>query len=284
MELRELGRTQVAIPAIGLGTWKYTAGPVPLRRGIESGAALLDTAEIYGTEEVVGEAIAGIRERVFVATKVYPGHFRFKDVLRAAEESLRRLRTDVIDLYQLHWPSRSVPIEETIAALEQLVDDGKVRFLGVSNFGGRRLEQARSALRKHPLVSNQIEYSLVQRAPEHGLLDRCRKIGVTVLAYSPLGAGLDVLRGRDRHGSLQRAAAREGRSAAQVALNWCLSKGVVVIPKASSIERVQENCAASGWRLSEESVRDLERSFRRPGPVEDAVRRAARHLRRRLRR
>src|ERR1017187_10284944 len=131
---KELNQTGIRLPEIALGTWQYQGGVEPLRAGIALGANFIDTAEAYGTEEVVGQAIKGIREKVFLATKVSPRHFRRPDVIRAAEQSLRRLNTDYIDLYQLHWPNYSVPIGETMAAMEELVETGKIRFIGLSNF------------------------------------------------------------------------------------------------------------------------------------------------------
>ena len=134
MNHKELANTGTRLAEIGLGTWQYEGGVEPLRTGIALGACFIDTAESYSTEEVVGRAIQGIRNKVFVATKVSPRHFRRSDVIRSAEASLRRLKTDYIDLYQLHWPNYAVPIEETMAAMEKLVESGKIRFIGVSNF------------------------------------------------------------------------------------------------------------------------------------------------------
>jgi len=131
MEFKPLGDTAVTLPEIGLGTWAYRGGAEPIRRSVELGGFHVDTAEAYSTEDAVGEAVKGIRDRVFLATKVSPSHFRHDDLIRAADSSLRRLQTDYIDLYQLHWPNASVPIGETMAAMEELVDAGKVRFIGV---------------------------------------------------------------------------------------------------------------------------------------------------------
>src|SRR5262250_2002832 len=117
MKLKRLGNTNVMIPEIGLGVWKYRGGVEPLRRGVELGAFLIDTAEVYGTEDAVGQAVKGVRDKVFIATKVSGGHLRHDDVLRAAEASLRELQTDTIDLYQIHWPNSSVPIKETMRAM-----------------------------------------------------------------------------------------------------------------------------------------------------------------------
>src|SRR2546430_6224691 len=146
---KEFAGTTLRLPEIGFGTWGYQGGAAPLRRGIDLGACLIDTAEGYGTEEIVGEAIRGVRDRVFLATKALPRHFRRGDLLRAADQSLARLKTDYIDLYQLHWPNYTVPLEETMAAMEELVDQGKVRFIGVSNFSVTDLKEAQAVLARH---------------------------------------------------------------------------------------------------------------------------------------
>ena len=260
MNLQELGSSGVQVPDVGLGTWAYTGGSAPLRRGVELGAFLIDTAEAYHTEDAVGAAIEGIRGDVFVATKVSPSHFRHRDVHRAADESLRLLKCDVIDLYQLHWPNGRIPIAETMGAMEELVDAGKVRYIGVSNFSVREMEDAQAALSNSRIVSNQVEYSLTDRSIEREVLPYCQANGITVIAYSPLARGL----GNFGKGSaaLAEVAARNSRTVAQVALNWCLSHDrVMVIPKSNSEARVEENCGASGWRLSDEDIAALEAAF-----------------------
>jgi len=280
MNTRPLGRTGVMIPEIGVGTSNYSAGPAVIRRAIELGAALVDTAEDYGSEAIVGEAIRGLRDRVFVATKVAPRHFRRADVHASANQSLRQLGTDHIDLYQLHWASDTIPIAETIGAMEELVDAGKVRFIGVSNFSKSQLAAAAAAARTHPIVSNQVRYNLIDRHIESELLPYCRARGVTVIAYSPLAMGLDRLRARDPHRVLERLEAETGRTAAQIALTWCLADpAVVAIVKASSVKRVEENCAASAWRLSDAQRAELDRlQFERRGRVEVRLRRVAHRL------
>ena len=156
MELKELGATGVMLPGIGLGTWKYSGGSQPLQRGIQLGAYLIDTAEMYRTEDQVGRAVNGMRGSVFIATKVLGGHLHYDQVLRAAEASLRLLETDYIDLYQIHWPNSSVPIAETMKAMEELADSGLVKYIGVSNFSLRELQEAQRAMTRHPIVSNRI--------------------------------------------------------------------------------------------------------------------------------
>jgi len=160
MFTKELGKTGVQIPEVGLGTWHYHAGPEPLRQGLDAGACFIDTAESYDTEEVVRQAMGQHRDEVFLASKVSPSNFRRADLLKAAEGSLRRLGTDRIDLYQLHKPNDAIPLEETLGAMEELVDAGKVRFIGVSNFSQSELQRAQRAMRMHPIVSNQMRYNL----------------------------------------------------------------------------------------------------------------------------
>jgi diketogulonate reductase-like aldo/keto reductase len=266
MEYRELGATGVMIPEVGLGTWKYRGGPEPLRRGIELGATLIDTAEMYRTEDAVGQAVRGIRHRVFVATKVLGSNLRYDDVLRAAEKSLRLLNDDVIDLYQIHWPSRSVPIAETMRAMETLVDRGMARYIGVSNFSVADLREAQAAMSRHPIVCNQVLYNLKRRGIERDLLPYCEENRITVMAYTPLADGSLAARPRLRAGreweTLEAVARESGKTPAQVALNWCLTRQpVVVIPKTNSVARTEENCGASGWRLTGAQAARLEAAF-----------------------
>lgn len=275
MIYKELGTTGVRIPEIGLGTWRYHAGPEPLRKGLDAGALFIDTAESYGTEEVVAEAISGRREQVFLATKVSPENFRREDVLKAADNSLRRLRSDYIDLYQLHRPNDSIPVEETLGAMGELVEAGKVRFIGVSNFSLTQLQRAQQATRKHPLVSNQLRYNLVDRTINADLFPYCQANNITILAYSPLARGLQNILDCDPQAILAKIARATGRTRAQIALNWCLcQQGVVVIPKGNSIEHVVENCGASDWRLNPEQVLELDELivFRRRGGFENLLR------------
>ena len=278
MNQKELSTTGLRVPELALGTWHYRGGVEPLRVGIELGASFVDTAESYGTEEVVGQAIHGIRDKVFLATKVSPRHFRRPDLIRAAEQSLKRLANDYIDLYQLHWPNYSVPIGETMAAMEELVKAGKIRFIGVSNFSAEESERAQRCLSSNRLVSNQVRYSLADRTIEDGLLEYCEAKKISVLAFSPLETGLENLRNFDADDVLGTIAVGTGKTMAQVALNWCLCRGpVIAIFKADSVEHVRENCGASGWRLRPDHLEALNRvSFRRRGPVERFARRLAR--------
>jgi len=266
MEYKELGGTGVQAPEIGFGTWQYRGGSEPLRKAVELGAFLIDTAEMYGTEEAVGAAIKDIRPKVFIATKVSGNHLRYDEVLSAADASLKRLAIDAIDLYQVHWPDPAVPIVETMGAMEKLVDAGKVRFIGVSNFYLKNLQEAEACMIKHKIVSNQVKYSLLQRGIEEDTLAYCQKRRITVIAYSPLARGdlcaKPLLRNRHALGALQKIATENGKTMAQVALNWCIAKpGVIAIPKTDKVERVVECRGASGWKLTPEQIAALEKAF-----------------------
>ena len=267
MELRELGKTGTMVPEIGVGVWRYGGGVEPLRRAIELGASLIDTAEVYGTEGVVGQAVKGIRDKVFVATKVSGGHLRHDEVLKAAEASLRKLDIGYIDLYQIHWPDSLVPIQETMRAMEALVDRGLVKYIGVSNFSTAELRDAIAAMKKYPIVSNQVLYNLNRRQIEHDLMPFCSANHVTIIAYTPLDSG-HLAKGSassshpKRTKALELVAAQVHKTLAQVALNWCISQpGVITIPKSDHAVRVTENCEASGWRLSPEQIQLLNSAF-----------------------
>lgn len=266
MELKELGNTGVMVPEIGLGTWRYRGGTEPLRAGIELGATFIDTAEGYYTEDTVGEAVNGFRKRVFIATKVSGRHLGYKDIIRAAEQSLSYLGTDYIDLYQIHWPNSRYPIGETMRAMETLAERGMIRHIGVSNFNAEELDEALGVLKNMPLVSNQVIYNLNTRGIEEDLLPFCIKNRITVVAYTPLDDGSlarkppSVRSGRMK--VLEDISRETGKTMAQVALNWCTShENVIAIPKSDTAARIIENCGASGWRLSPEEIDLLDSAF-----------------------
>ncbi|MBE0480347.1 MAG: aldo/keto reductase [Dehalococcoidia bacterium] len=273
METRLLDRTNTEIPAIGMGTW-LLVDSIPdaredrlaiesLQAGIDLGMTLIDTAESYSdgrAEEIVGKAIRGIRDRVFLATKVSPENFSFAGIHQAARGSLKRLGTDCIDLYQLHRPSLDHPLEETMKAMEHLVDEGLVRFIGVSNFPVDLLMTAQKSLTRSRIVANQVRYSVVQRGIEADLLPYAAEHGVTIIAYSPFEHGFIFdHRGRETR-NLRRLAEQHGRTFAQVCLNWLIEKPhVVTIPKALQVKHVRENAGAAGWRMRPEDYRSLDR-------------------------
>jgi diketogulonate reductase-like aldo/keto reductase len=277
---KRLGSTDLTVPEIGFGTWDYHGGTEPLRKAVSLGAVLIDTAESYGTEEVVGAAIKGIRQRALVATKVSPRNFRYRDVLLAADRSLKRLQTDYIDIYQLHWPNYTVSIEETMAAMEDLVTAGKIRFIGVSRFCGSDLKRAQAALRNHKIVSNQVRYSLIDRTCDPELLAYCQQEQITVIAFSPLGQNFATFKSHDPDDVLWQIALTIGKTRAQVALNWCIVKsGVIAIPKATSVAHIVEDYGASGWQLSSEHIALLDRGikFDKRTPLEMGFRRLVQH-------
>ena len=260
-----------------MGTWEMggrmhadssgdTEAVEALRLGLGLGMTLIDTAEMYGaghSEEVVSKALEDWRKPVFVASKVSPSHFAHDDLLRSAGKSLERLRRKQIDLYQLHWPNTRVPISQTMKAMEKLVHDGLVRYIGVSNFSVAQMREAQAALSKEEIVSNQVEYSLVDKAVEEEILPYCQKERLTLIAYSPLGQGRIASGRGESFTVLDRVAARLGKSRSQIALNWLLQhESVVVIPKASDKTHVTENASASGWKLSAKDFQEVDRAFR----------------------
>lgn len=255
MDTKPLGKSGVALPEVGFGTWEFSGEAAVIHRAIELGSFLIDTAESYGTEGRVGRAVTGRRDEVFIATKVSPWHFRHADVLAACDRSLKALDIDTIDLYQLHAPSADVPIEETMGAMADLVDAGKVRHVGVSNFSVREMEAAEAALGPDLVVENQIKYSLFDHQFADTVIPYCEEHGIMVLAYSSLeqGAFEREMRGNAQLVEvMQNVCAETGRTAAQVLLNWTLRSPVVItIPKTNTLARVDENCAAAGWRLTD---------------------------------
>jgi diketogulonate reductase-like aldo/keto reductase len=280
VEQKEIGNTGVQVPELALGSWQYRGCAEPLRAGIELGAFFIDTAESYGSEPIVGEAIRGIRNQVFLASKVSPRHFRYRDVIKAAECSLKQLNTDYLDLYQLHWPNYTVGIAETMSAMERLVETGKIRFIGVSNFSVAELQRAQAKLSKCRIMSNQVRYSLLDRSPEPEMLDFCEANKISLLAFSPLGTGFAGLRAADPDDVLGKVSAETGKTRAQVALNWCLSPiPVIAIFKSENVEHVRENCGASGWRLTADQHKRVSQgigAYRRRGRSEQVARRLAR--------
>ena len=263
MQTVALGRTKERIPAIGMGTWKMPNDSADcidaLRQGASLGMGLIDTAEMYANEEMVGRALRAIGEDVFVATKVSPHHFREKDVIKACDASLKRLGIDSIDLYQLHWPNHSVPIKETMRAMESLVKDGKVRHIGVSNFSIGEMIDAQASLKSEEIVSNQVEYSVFVRSIERDLLKFCQKERITVIAYSPLARGaISRQHNRAVQGALDELARHHGKTPVQVALNYLISHDrVAAIPKARNAQHIAENAEAVGWHLTHPEIEKL---------------------------
>jgi diketogulonate reductase-like aldo/keto reductase len=262
LNYKQLGRTNIKIAEIGQGTWQYRGGVSPIKLGISLGATHIDTAEMYGTEETVGEAIAADRDKVFLATKVSPSHIHHDDLIRAAEASLQRLSTKTVDLYMIHWPNPSIPIKESMGAMEELVKQGKIKNIGVSNFSVDELKDAQKALStSNKIVSNQVEYNLNNREIEDDLIPYCRKEKITIVAYSPLARG-QFSNSKKNDELLERIAEKNNKTKAQVILNFLTrEENVIAIPKANNVEHVRENCGASGWRLSEEDMTKIDEAF-----------------------
>ena len=256
-----------AVPVFGLGTWKMgedsrhaSAEADALKLGLDLGATLIDTAEMYGNAEtVVGEAIAGRRDGVFLVSKVLPSNASRSGTIAACERSLKRLRTDRIDLYLLHWRG-GVPLGETVEAFETLKAAGKIRHWGVSNFDADDMEELFELPAGGNCQTNQVLYNLSRRGPEFDLVPWCRKQGMPVMAYSPVEQGRLA-----RSGKLEAVAARHGATPAQVALAWAMARpGVIAIPKASRPEHVRQNIAALDLSLTPGDLAELDRVFPPP--------------------
>ncbi len=265
MKYVEIGKTHEKLPAIGIGTWQLSPGSEnsikAIRASIESGSNFVDTAEAYRNEEMVGKAIREYDD-VFLATKVWPTHFRYEKIIRACDLSLERLGRKYIDLYQLHWPNPKVGMDETMRAMEKLVDDGKIRHIGVSNFSAEQLARAQSSLKKYDIVSNQVEYSILARSYEKELLPYCQKNGVTLIAYSPLGHGKFFRQDNNAMSLIRNLAEKYGKTPAQIALNYLISRNSVsAIPKAGSVEHVKENIDAGNFQMSNEDMSELENAI-----------------------
>lgn len=273
MMRRGFGPTGVEVPVVGQGTWKLRRpdkAEAALRLGLDLGLTHIDTAELYrGSEEVVARAIAGRRSDVFLVSKVLPRNASYKGTLAACEASLRRLRTDHLDVYLLHWWEDSTALADTMRAFGELIDAGKTRFVGVSNFEVAHLEAAQSHLGKHRIVCNQVYYSPEQRGVEHEVLPYCRRKGIAVVGYSPFGSGRSPAKGSRGHQALASVGARRGLTPFQVTLSFLTrDPSVFVIPKAEELEHVRDNAGALDRPLSSEDVRELEEAFPLPTTTE----------------
>jgi myo-inositol catabolism protein IolS len=301
LEYRELGKSGIKISVIGLGTWQWGSREwgwnrlykksdvlAAFEKAMEFGINFIDTAEVYGrgkSEKILGEAIHERRDDVVIATKVWPWNLSYGRLLEAANRSLRRLGVDVIDLYQVHWPNPFVSIRSTMRAMKKLVQDGKVRAIGVSNFNLKKLKAAQEALAPLELVSNQVRYNLIDRQVEAELLPYTETEKITMIAYSPLDQGL--LTGRYTRGSqptslvqtvnpgfssrnlarllevnqtLTEIGKAHGKTPSQVALNWLTRKeNVVAIPGVKTPEHVINDVGAVEWSMSNLEIEKLEK-------------------------
>jgi len=300
MEYKKLGKSDLKVSRVGLGTWQFgTAGWRFLDRemmkkvvneSLDNGVNFIDTAEVYGngvSEEVIGEVIKerGDRDNLVIATKVSGAHLRYKDVLKAAEHSLKRLQIDVIDLYQVHWPSSYVPISETMKALDELLKEGKIRYVGLSNFPVCQTKEAMESLKNGEIISNQIRYNVVQRDIEKELLPFMRKHGIVTIAYSPLAMGLltgkydestefppedfranhPLFKNKNNFRQVLRVvevmreiAEAHNATVPQVAISWLLKMDdIFPIPGAKSPEHVKQNVESVNLKLSDDEWRKI---------------------------
>jgi diketogulonate reductase-like aldo/keto reductase len=273
---RKFAWTGIEVPIIGQGTWMIEGDPETesraiqtLKLGLDLGMSHIDTAEMYGNghvEELVGEAIAGRRDELFLVSKVLPSNASYEGTLKACERSLKRLKTDWLDLYLLHWRG-SYPLSETMRAMEKLVAEGLVKYIGVSNFDVEDLKEAEQVLQTEQIACNQVLYNLRDRGIERHLLPYCSKKRIAVVGYAPFG-----------HGNFPSLSSREGkllieigrrhnRTPKQVALNYLTRHpSTFTIPKTTRLERVKENGGGVGWQLAEDEVNEIDRAFPLPTP------------------
>ena len=300
MEYEFLGKSDLKVTKIGLGTWQFGSefwgwgrdfgeqdAVETIKISLEKGINWIDTAEVYGngfSEELIGKILGEKRKDVIIVTKVSGSHAKYQDVIAACEGSLKRLRTNYIDLYQFHWPALYIPVEETMRAMEELVNRGKIRYIGVSNFPVPLIKEAQKALKKYFIVSNQVRYNLVSREIDKEILPYCLSSNISIIAYSPIAQGL--LTGKYTHNKkpddslrkdaplfrepnysqiikfvelLTDFAEKIGKKPTQVALRWLIEKkGVVAIPGAKNKKQAEENVSAMGWKLDEEILKKLD--------------------------
>jgi diketogulonate reductase-like aldo/keto reductase len=275
---RKFGWTDINVPIIGQGTWMLEGNNKDtksraietLKLGFDLGMTHIDTAEMYGnghTEELVAQAIIGRRNEIFLVSKVLPSNASYEGTIKACKRSLKRLKTDWLDLYLIHWPS-SYPITETMRAMEKLVDDGLIKYIGVSNFDIEELKEAEQALKNEQMACNQLLYHLGNRGIEQRLLPYCTEKGIAIVGYSPFGHGNFPSPQSNKGQILEEIAKRHYRTARQVALNFLTRHdNIFTIPKTSRLERVKENSEGVGWKLTENDIMAIDKAF--PVPTYD---------------
>ena len=272
MKQKKFGSNNSDVSVIGQGTWYLDRGDrkaaiAALRRGVETGMTHIDTAEMYGeAEPVIADAIAALpREKLFLVSKVLPSNASRRGTITACERSLKRLKTDHLDCYLLHWRG-SYPFEETVAAFDELVRAGKIRAWGVSNFDADDLDELLDVAGEGKIACNQVLYHLQERAIEHAVIPWCERNGVAVVAYSPFGHN-DFPSARSKGGEvLQAIAEAHNATPRQVALAFLTrAPSVLAIPKASSAEHAADNAAAGDLTLSAAEIAALDKAFPR-GP------------------
>lgn len=275
---RLFGTTGKLIPIIGQGSWEMPESGTAkqeakesLKLGVELSMTHIDTAEMYGngkSEEVIGEAISDLkREKLFIVSKVLPSNASFKGTIEACENSLRRLKTDYLDCYLLHWPG-NIPLEETMSALEHLVQDGKILSLGLSNFDVDGLKEAKGYLHKETITCNQVYYHLGERGIERKLIPYCQKQNIAVVAYTPFGRKGLPSENSPKGKALLQIATKHNVSVRQVILSFLVRKNnVFTIPKAAKADHIRDNAAAGDLALDAADIKLLDINF--PAPTID---------------
>lgn len=275
MKLKKLGSSGQLVSAIGQGCMGI-GGEFKknlsldkeflwsLEYGIELGMTFIDTAEVYAnghSETLLGKVAKDKRDKLFIATKFSPENNSYENVLSSAENSLRRLNSSYIDLYQVHWPNPSIPISETMKALEKLVIDGKVRFIGLSNFSQREMEEAQKCIDPIKIVSNQVEYNLFDRFIENSLMPYAVDNNYSIIAYSPLDKG-HGFNGSKKNQLMNKLSKKYNKTVSQISLNWLLShEGVIVIPKAAKKNHIELNASSSDFELELKDIKAIDEIF-----------------------
>ncbi|MBN2066959.1 MAG: aldo/keto reductase [Candidatus Diapherotrites archaeon] len=242
----------VQIPALGLGTWLLNGEKCAsaVKASLELGYTHIDTAEMYNNQVEIGNAIEGFdRKRLFLVSKAWSNHMHFNDLINACEKTLGELGTDYLDLYLIHWPNPKVPIAETLKAMQQLKNEGKIRAFGLSNFTIPEIEQALQTSKE--IATNQVEMHPLFRQGK--LLEYCNSKNIPITAYSPIARG-KVFQNK----TILKIAERHGKSPAQISLKWLLQKGTIVIPKASSKEHLEQNLGIFSWKLTAEEIQEID--------------------------
>lgn len=269
---RKFGWTDVDVPVIGQGTWMIDGDSETesrsiqtLKLGLDLGMNHIDTAEMYGdghVEELVGEAIRGRRrDKIFLVSKVLPSNASYEGTLQACKRSLKRLKTEWLDLYLLHWPSR-YPLSETMRAMEKLVSDGLVKYIGVSNFDVEDLMKAEQVLVTERIACNQVLYNLKNRNIEQRLLQYCSKKKIAVVGYSPFGHSNFPSSPSKEKKLLTEIGKKHNKNPRQVALNFLTCHpSTFTIPKTTRPDRVKENSESVGWELTEDDVNEIDHVF-----------------------
>jgi diketogulonate reductase-like aldo/keto reductase len=268
---RKFGWTNVDVSVIGQGTWLIenddSSSIKTLQIGLDLGMTHIDTAEMYGNgkaEELVSQAIAvRKREDIFLASKVLPSNASFEGTIKSCKNSLKRLKTDYLDLYMLHWPSAYHSISDTMKAMEKLVKDNLIRFIGVSNFDLKELQQAEQSLENEHIACNQVLYHLGYRAIEKRIIPYCKSKGIAVVGYSPFGHGNFPSQNSIEGKVLAKIANRHGRTPRQIALNFLSYSNIFTIPKTSHPERARENSKSvdTDWSLTDKDMEEINRAF-----------------------